>query len=102
MAIQKECYVFSSRGIVLSYIAINPGCTVNDIAETLCLTRRTVWGLVGDLRRAGMVHIRRDGRRHHYTANLDAKFLHPTLSGYTLRPILGGLVEHARRRNRAA
>ena len=102
MAIRNEWYVFSSRGIVLSYIAINPDCTVNDIAETLCLTRRTVWGLVGNLRQADMVHVRREGRRHHYTVNLDAKFLHPALSGYTLRPILGGLVEHARRRVRAA
>jgi len=64
----------------------------------MALTRRTVWGLIGGLRRAGMLHIRKEGRRHHYTVNLDAPFLHPTLNGYTLRPILGQIMLPADRR----
>ena len=43
-----------------------------------------------------------EGRRHHYTVNLDAPFLHPTLTGYTLRPILGEVVEQTRRRARVS
>ncbi len=55
----------------------------------MALTQRTVWGLIGDLRRAGMLHVRKEGRRHRYTVNLDAPFLHPSVNGYTLRAVLG-------------
>ena len=95
-------YVFSSRGIVLSYIAADPGCTITEVAEAIALTPRTVRGLIGDLSRAGMLHVSREGRRHHYTVNLDAPFLHPTLTGSTLRPVLGGIAEQARQRTRAS
>jgi hypothetical protein len=40
-----------------------------------------------------MLNVRRDGRRHHYTVNLDAPFRHPILNDLTLRTVLGGLVE---------
>ena len=86
----------SSQGAVLFYIAINPDSTIQQIADAMALTCRTVWGTVRALRRAEMVHLRRQGRRHHYTVNLDAPFLHPTLNGYTLRPILGEIVEQGR------
>ena len=97
MAIKNDWYLVSSRGNILFYVAANPDCTIKDIAEALSLTSRTVWGIIGDLRGAGMLNVRKDGRRHHYTVNLDAPFYHPTINGYTLRPILGRLVEQARR-----
>ena len=87
----------SSHGTVLFCIAANQDCTISDLSETLFLTRRTVWGIVGDLRRAGMLHIRKNGRRHHYSVNLDAPFRHPVLEGITLRQVLGKLVGMARR-----
>lgn len=62
----------------------------------MALTNRTVWGLIGDLRRAGMLHIRKDGRRHHYTVNLDAPFLCPSLDGYPIRALLGEIATQAR------
>lgn len=68
----------------------------------MVLTRRTVWGLIGDLRQAGILHVRKLGRRHHYTVNLDAPFLHPTIKGYTLRAVLGGIMEENRRHQVAA
>jgi len=86
----------SSHGTVLFHIAANPECTIRDIADAMCLTRRTVWGVIGDLRRAGMLSIRKNGRRHHYTVNLDAPFLHPTVRGYALRDILGQVAGHSR------
>ncbi len=58
----------------------------------MVLTRRTIWGLIGDLRRASMLHIRKQGRRHHYTVDLNAPLLHPTLKGHTIRIILGKVV----------
>ena len=87
----------SSHGTVLFCIAANQACTIDDLSKTLFLTRRTVWTIVGDLRRAGMLHIRKNGRRHHYSVNLDAPFRHPVLKGITLRQVLGELVRMAPR-----
>ncbi len=101
-AIQNQWYISSSHGTVLFHIAANPQCTIRDIANAMCLTQRTVWGVIGDLRQARMLRVRKNGRRHHYTVNLDAPFLHPTLTGYTLWPILGKIVEQTRRRTRVS
>jgi len=97
-SIHNHWYLVSSHGAVLFYIAVNPGCTIKQIAEDMALTQRTVWGLIGDLRRAGMLIVTRQGRRHHYTVNLDAPFRHPVIKGITLRSVLGDLVERAARR----
>ncbi len=85
-------YLVSSHGAVLFWIAANPGCTVRDVVDALCLTPRTVWGLLGDLRRAGMLHVRKEGRRHRYAVNPEASFRHPVLKGYPLRLILGEML----------
>ena len=92
MTMENHWYLVSSHGAILFYVAVNPECTIREIAEAMSLTRRTVWGVIGDLRRAGMLHIRKEGRRHHYTVNLDAPFKHPVLDGFSLRLILGQLV----------
>lgn len=91
--VQNHWYLVSSHGAVLFYIAAQPECTIRQISDEMALTQRTVWGLIGDLRRAGMLNVRRDGRRHHYTVNLDAPFRHPILKGLTLKTVLGELVE---------
>jgi hypothetical protein len=91
--IHNHWYLVSSHGSVLFYIAVHPECTIRQIADEMALTQRTVWGLIGDLRRAQMLNVRRDGRRHHYTVNLDAPFRHPILKDLTLRVVLGELVE---------
>ena len=83
----------STHGAIIIFIVKNPDCTIKDIAEAMSLTRRTVWGIIGRLRRAGMLHIRKEGRRHFYTVNLDAPFKHPTIdTGATLGVVFGGLV----------
>jgi hypothetical protein len=91
--ISNHWYLVSSHGSVLFYIAVNPDCTIRQIADDMALTQRTVWGLIGDLRRAQMLNVRREGRRHHYTVNLDAPFKHPVIKGIILREVLGDLVE---------
>jgi hypothetical protein len=95
--VNNHWYLVSSHGSVLFYIAVNPDCTIRQIADDMSLTERTVWGLIGDLRRAGMLNVRREGRRHHYSVDLAADFKHPTLKGMPLRLILGELVERAGR-----
>jgi hypothetical protein len=97
MTIENHWYLVSSHGAILFYIAVNPDCTIKDIADAMSLTRRTVWGVIGDLRRAGMLNIRKEGRRHHYTVNLDAPFKHPVINGFSLRVILGELVRSTSR-----
>jgi DNA-binding transcriptional ArsR family regulator len=97
MVIENNWYLVSSHGAILFYVAVNRDCTIKEIAEAMSLTRRTVWGVIGDLRRAGMLHVRKEGRRHHYSVNLEAPFKHPTLNGFSLRTILGELVERASR-----
>lgn len=96
--VNNHWYLVSSHGAVLFYIAVHPGCTIRQIADDMALTQRTVWGLIGDLRRADMLHVERQGRRHHYTVDLDADFRHPIIKGFSLRVILGELVaRHAHR-----
>jgi len=97
MTIENHWYLVSSHGAILFYVAVNPDCTIKEIAEAMSLTRRTVWGVIGDLRRAGMLHIRKEGRRHHYTVNMDAPFKHPVLNGFSLRLVLGQLVSQVSR-----
>ena len=93
---KREWYVVSRHGAILSCIAANPDCTISDLADAFSLTRRTVWGTISDLRREGMLRVRKDGRSHHYSVNLDARLRLPDgLKGRTLRTILGGIVEEA-------
>ncbi len=102
MTIENNWYLVSSHGSILFYIAVNPNCTIKEIAEAMSLTRRTVWGVIGNLRRADMLNVRKDGRRHHYTVDLDGPFKHPVLNGFSLRIILGELVRQAARQPEAA
>jgi len=92
----REWLLLSSHGIVFFYIATHPDCTVTEICDALFLTRRSVWGLVGNLRNAGMVSVRTEGRRHHYTANLDVPSQHPAFAGMTMRNVLEDLANQAR------
>ena len=88
--------IFSARGRVLIHIAVHPDCTIPDLTQALCLTSRTIWGHIGDLRRAEMLRVRKEGRCHHYAANLDAPLLHLTVKGYILYDVLHRLVERVR------
>ena len=96
---KKDWYHVSSHGAVIYCIAAAPGCTIKELAEALCLTPRAVWGIIDDLRRAGMLRVRKEGRRHHYTVNPNAPLRHPTLKRFTLRAILGDIAAQAARRD---
>ena len=87
--------LLSAQGRVLFYVAVCPDSPVEEIARNLDLTERAVWGVVRDLRGHGMIQLRKRGRRHHYIINLDAPFLHPTIRGLTLRPVLGEIASRA-------
>ncbi len=59
--------------MLLLYIGLRPGCTVAEMSEGLSLTTRTVYGTLGDLREAGLLNVRREGHRHHYSVNYEGK-----------------------------
>ena len=89
--------LLSAQGRILFYVAACPDAPVDEIARNLGLTERAVWGVVRGLRQRGMIHLRKKGRRHFYAINLEAPFLHPTIRGLTLRPILGSVASLAKR-----
>jgi DNA-binding MarR family transcriptional regulator len=91
----KQWYLVSSHGSVLFYIATHPNTTIREIAEALQLTQRTVWSLIDDLRKKGMLYVRHrngNGRRQHFTVNLDGEFLNPVIPEISLRQVLGELI----------
>ncbi len=96
---RQDWYHVSSHGAVIYCIAAAPDCTTKEIAEALCVTRRTVWGIIGDLRRAGMLRVLKEGRSHHYTVNPNAPLRHPTLKRFTLRAVLGDIAAQAAQRD---
>ncbi len=96
---RQDWYHVSSHGAVIYCIAADPDCTTNEIAQALCVTRRAVWSIIGDLRRAGMLRVRKEGRRHHYTVNPNAPLRHPTLKRFTLGAILGDIAAPAAQRD---
>lgn len=92
MSPTHEWYLLSSRGVILFHIAVNPGCTIAQIAEMTSLTQRSVWSIVNDLKRASMITTKIVRRRSHFAVNMGASFLHPTLPEVPLKVILGKLV----------
>ncbi len=77
----------------VEYCIGSGGCNAPADLRTGCREPR-------DLRRAEMLRVRKEGRRHHYTVNLDAPFKHPVVNGVSLRVILGELVARASREDR--
>ena len=84
MSRTNEWCLVSSRGAIFFYIAASPDCTVEQIADAMSLARRSVYGIVVDLKRAGMITTQMISRRHHFTVNMEASFLHPTLPEFPL------------------
>ena len=91
-----QWFLFSSHDSVLFRIAANPGCTIEEVAEAMALTRDVVSSTMADLSRAGVLFVRGNGSQARYTVNLESAFLHPAVKGYTLGDVLGNLVEQGR------
>jgi hypothetical protein len=86
---ERPWRLLSAHGLVLFYISVRPDCTAADISDALSLTMRSVWGTLGNLRRADMIEVRKDGRRNHYRVNYSAKVGISVLpEGVDLRTVL--------------
>ena len=69
--------LITSHGLVLLYLSTYPDATIREVASTLELTERRVGDIIRDLSNAGMLDVRREGRRNHYALKPDARFRHP-------------------------
>ena len=70
---KNELGLFTARGRLLIQVIKKPGTTIRELAENLFVTKRTVYGMVGELRAIGYLEITTgelimdsDGRTHHY------------------------------------
>ena len=88
--------LLSPQGHVLFYIALCPDSTTKEIARAIGHTERQIWSIIRNLKESGMLHLRRNGRRHHFAINFDAPLLHPTIEGLSLRSLMEGAVEQVR------
>ncbi len=77
-------YLVTSHGAALFYIALHAGCTADEVAQAMPVSRRRVMRILSDLCREGMVHVRKRGRRRCYTADSGVDFRHPKLKKYRL------------------
>jgi hypothetical protein len=102
MSAPDDWYLISCHGAVLFFIVSRPGCTVAEMAEGLGRTQRTIWSIVMDLQRAGMLQIQRHGRRHYYRINPDARFELPSAGEFPLLVLVGTLANQALRQGEVA
>src|SRR3972149_3993946 len=86
--------VFSSHGTALFYIAQQPGCTAADLAAALVVSGRTARAIIGHLKRADLIRVRKDGNHPRYWINGHARFPDPVLSHTTLRPLVSIVHAH--------
>lgn len=91
MTEQAGFRLFCSHGATLFYIARHPGCTIRELTDAFVVTQRTMWGLISDLKRADLLDIRKEGRRHHYTIKDDAPFPDPLFAHATLGQVFRAL-----------
>jgi len=84
------------RATCLFYIALCPDSTAKDIARGIGHTERQIWSMIGNLKDADMLRVRRIGRRHHFTINFDVPLLHPVMEDISLRSLMESAVEQVR------
>ncbi len=77
-------YLVTSHGAAFFYIALHAGCTADEVAQVMPVSRRRTMRILSDLCREGMVQVGKQSRRTRYTANPGADFRHPKLTKYRL------------------
>lgn len=82
----------SNHAHVLVCIARDPDMTLREIAELVGVTERAVHRIVGELTEGGVITKEREGRRNHYSINLDQPMRHPLEEGKTVGDLLSALL----------
>jgi len=84
---------FSNYAHVLVCLASEPDSRLRDIAEQVGITERAVHRIVSQLEVAGVLVKEKDGRRNHYTIDLDQPLRHPLESHRTVGSLLKMVLE---------
>lgn len=92
---------FSNHGHVLVCLALNHEARLRDVAQDVGITERAVQKIVRDLQDAGMITVRKQGRRNRYRINRRKSLRHSLESHVTVGKLLT-LVTSAGRRAQPA
>ena len=90
-----EWSFLTNHARVLLCIAHDPGVRLRDIAATLGITERSVYGIVTDLADAGYLVKEKDGRRNRYQVQSHLPLPEPISGDRTIGEVLGLLVDVA-------
>lgn len=71
----------------------NPDYTIDELAQILGITSRTVVNVLGDLVDEGYISKTKDGRNNHYEINKSAPLRHSTSQGKTVGQLIEALGE---------
>jgi DNA-binding transcriptional ArsR family regulator len=61
----------TSHALILIFVTQHPRSTVREISNAVGLTERAAHSTLQDLREAGIIDRRQEGRRNYYTVNFD-------------------------------
>jgi DNA-binding IclR family transcriptional regulator len=86
---------------VLLCLAHDPGARLRDIAASLGITDRSVYGIVTDLTAAGYVVKHRDGRRSHYQIQAHLPLPEPASREPAIGEVLALLMDNRARQQRS-
>ena len=86
---------------VLLCIAHDPGARLRDIAASLGITDRSVYGIVTDLTAAGYVVKHREGRRSHYQIQAHLPLPEPASKEPAIGEVLALLMDNRARQQRS-
>jgi DNA-binding transcriptional ArsR family regulator len=92
--------LLTKHGRLLLAIESEPGLRVSDMAERLHVTKRTIALILRDLREAGYVTARREGRRTIYSVVPGKPLRSEPLQGQTVGQLLQPLADEEGSRGR--
>jgi len=79
---------FSNYAHVLVCLAEDPSARLRDVAERVGITERAAQRIVGQLEGAGVLRKEREGRRNHYSIDMECPLRHPLESHKTVGSLL--------------
>jgi DNA-binding MarR family transcriptional regulator len=92
----KRWTLLSHHAHLLIALDQNPDYTIDQLAQILGITSRSVVNLINDLVEDGYVSKSRDGRNNHYEINIKAPLRHATSRGKNVGQLIAALGELGR------
>ena len=84
--------LLSNYTYVLLCLAKDPNVRVRDIAKEIGITERAAMRIISDLENEGFLSHKREGRRNHYTLDLNRPLRHNLGSHCTIGTLLSALL----------